>query len=136
PAVASAPSSPSPSGATASMPVRNPAPKPAPRGGAARAARDTAAPRPARPAVRSVEVVAPSSDSARASARDAALSVLDPKPQAALELTQLERPSPSGELDGMWRTMSWDGAKAEAGERLPHIDGLPVVQVQVQSGEQ
>jgi hypothetical protein len=32
--------------------------------------------------------------------------------------------------------MSWDGAKAEAGERLPHIDGLPVVRVQVQSGEQ
>ena len=36
----------------------------------------------------------------------------------------------------MWRTMSWDGAKAEAGERVPHIDGLPVVQVQVQNGEQ
>ncbi len=60
--------------------------------------------------------------------------MLDPKP--ALELTRLDRPSPSGELDGMWRTMSWDGAKAEAGERLPHIDGLPVVQIQVQSGEQ
>jgi hypothetical protein len=32
--------------------------------------------------------------------------------------------------------MSWDGAQAEAGQPLPHIDGLPVVQVQVQAGEQ
>jgi hypothetical protein len=32
----------------------------------------------------------------------------------------------------MWRTMSWDGAQAEAGDMLPHIDGLPVVQVQLQ----
>ena len=61
--------------------------------------------------------------------------MLDPKP--ALELTRLEQPDRRGlELDGMWRTMSWDGAKAEAGDRLPHIDGLPVVQVQVQNGEQ
>jgi hypothetical protein len=36
----------------------------------------------------------------------------------------------------MWRTMSWAGAQAEAGDQLPHIDGLPVVQVQVQTGEQ
>ena len=60
--------------------------------------------------------------------------MLDPKP--ALELTQLEQPDRRGlELNGMWRTMSWDGAKAEAGERVPHIDGLPVMQVQIQNGE-
>jgi hypothetical protein len=35
----------------------------------------------------------------------------------------------------MWRTMSWVGAQEEAGDMLPHIDGLPVVQVQVQSGQ-
>jgi hypothetical protein len=41
------------------------------------------------------------------------------------------------EFDGVWRTMSWDGAQAEAGDKLvPHIDGLPVLQVQVQSNEQ
>jgi hypothetical protein len=74
-------------------------------------------------------------DSAAAASRTAAtLSVLDPKP--ALELTQLEQPDRRGlELNGMWRTMSWDGAKAEAGERVPHIDGLPVMQVQIQNGE-
>jgi len=85
---------------------------------------------------RTAGLVARPPDSARAASRDAALSVLNPTP--ALELTRLERPSGHGDLElgGMWRTMSWDGAKAEAGERLPHIDGLPVVQVQVQSGEQ
>ena len=55
----------------------------------------------------------------------------------ALELSS--RDIPRGdfdvELDGMWRTLSWDGAQAEAGDKLPHIDGLPVVQVQLQAGE-
>jgi hypothetical protein len=92
------------------------------------------APAPARAAIR----LAAAQDSADSVAerRAATLSVLDPVP--ALKLTPLERPaSPSDlELGGMWRTMSWDGAKAEAGERVPHIDGLPVVQVQVQNGEQ
>jgi hypothetical protein len=58
-------------------------------------------------------------------------------PAPALELSS--RDIPRGdfdvELDGMWRTMSWDGAQAEAGDKLPHIDGLPVVQVQVQASE-
>ena len=78
----------------------------------------------------------PSPESVLGASRAAALSVLNPTP--ALELTSASRPARQGdiELDGMWRTMSWDGAKAEAGERLPHIDGLPVVQVQVQSGDQ
>jgi len=134
PAVASAPvSAPAPDGATPSLPVGNLAPRPHPRGDA-RAERVTDSARSVRPRIKSAEVVAPSADSARASARAAALSVLDPQP--APELTQLDRPASGGELDGMWRIMSWDGAKAEAGEHLPHIDGLPVVQVQVQSGEQ
>jgi hypothetical protein len=79
--------------------------------------------------------VSPSADSLLAAKREAALSVLNPTP--ALELTRLEKPSERSEveLDGMWRTMSWDGAKAEAGERVPHIDGLPVVRVQVQNSE-
>jgi hypothetical protein len=90
-------------------------------------------PREDAPSTSRGEVVAPSRDSARA-AREATLSVLSPTP--TLELTQLEPSGRQDDLDGMWRTMSWAGAKAEAGERLPHIDGLPVVQVQVQSGEQ
>ncbi|MBA3259039.1 MAG: zf-HC2 domain-containing protein [Gemmatimonadales bacterium] len=80
--------------------------------------------RPARP-----------SRSAKDSLRAAMLAVLDPAP--AVELTQLDdsRSRNAGEFDGMWRTVSWDGARAEAGERLPHIDGLRVLKVQVQAGE-
>jgi len=59
-------------------------------------------------------------------------------PAPSLELTTVDMPSTDSdlELDGMWRTMSWDGAQAEAGDKLPHIDGLPVVQVQLQAVEQ
>jgi putative zinc finger protein len=59
-------------------------------------------------------------------------------PPPALELSSIDIPrSDVGfELDGMWRTMSWAGAQEEAGDKLPHIDGLPVVQVQVQTSEQ
>ena len=87
------------------------------------------------PAAARTAAAAARADSASAASRTAAaLSVLDPKP--ALELTQLDQPDRRGlELNGMWRTMSWDGAKAEAGERVPHIDGLPVMQVQIQNGE-
>jgi hypothetical protein len=96
-----------------------------------RAARPPA-PRVSKHVPRPRDVVAPSGDSIQA-AREATLSVLSPTP--TLELTRLESTGRQDDLDGMWRTMSWDGAKAEAGERLPHIDGLPVVRVQVQSGE-
>jgi hypothetical protein len=54
----------------------------------------------------------------------------------SLELSSIDIPRTGFELEGMWRTMSWDGAQAEAGDRLPHIDGLPVVQVQLQAAEQ
>lgn len=56
---------------------------------------------------------------------------------AELELSTIDMPAAGDfELDGMWRTMSWVGAQEEAGDQLPHIDGLPVVQVQVQAGKQ
>jgi Putative zinc-finger len=59
-------------------------------------------------------------------------------PAPELELSSIDVTPATGEfeLEGMWRTMSWVGAQAEAGEKLPHIDGLPIVQVQVQSGVQ
>jgi hypothetical protein len=58
-------------------------------------------------------------------------------PAPTLELTSIEVPPADFDLefDGMWRTLSWDGAQAEAGDKLPHIDGLPVVQVQLQAGK-
>jgi hypothetical protein len=59
-------------------------------------------------------------------------------PAPTLELTTVDMPRADRdlELDGMWRTLSWDGAQAEAGDKLPHIDGLPVVQVQLQAVEE
>jgi hypothetical protein len=60
--------------------------------------------------------------------------VLDVSP--APELTKLDAPrSGTEEFGGMWRTLSWDGAEAETGKPLPRIEGLPVVQVQIQAGE-
>ena len=59
-----------------------------------------------------------------------------PAPTLQLSSVDVSSASKELELDGMWRTVSWDGAQAEAGDQLPHIDGLPVVQVQVQAGEQ
>jgi hypothetical protein len=59
-----------------------------------------------------------------------------PAPTLQLSSIDIPRTDLDLELDGMWRTMSWDGAQAESGDMVPHIDGLPVVQVQLQSGEQ
>ncbi len=109
---------------SSAAPLPSARPAPAPPG-------EAPAPRPAA----RVRTISSRSDSSRAAQREATLSVLNPKP--AVELTRLDGPSGRGEveLDGMWRTMSWDGAKAAAGERLPHIEGLPVMRVQVQSNE-
>jgi len=87
---------------------------------------------------------------AQATPRTARLSRPTPAPQAppvplpavepapSLDLSSVDVSSPPNELefDGIWRTVSWDGAQAEAGDKLPHIDGLPVVQVQVQASGQ
>jgi Putative zinc-finger len=58
-------------------------------------------------------------------------------PPPTLELSSIDIPRAEFELelDGMWRTLSWDGAQAETGDKLPHIDGLPVVQVQLQASQ-
>jgi hypothetical protein len=97
---------------------------------AARSSRSSSA---GHPTARSPQAMAAAaSDSARA-VREATLRVLSPTP--TLELTNLDRSGRQEDLEGMWRTMPWDGTKTAAGE-VPHIDGLPVVQVQVQSGDQ
>jgi hypothetical protein len=91
-------------------------------------------PEPAASAARQSKAPARRERVVQDSIRAAMLAVLDPAP--AVELTQLDS-SPSrgvAEFDGMWRTVSWDGARAEVGERLPHIDGLPVLKVQLQAG--
>jgi hypothetical protein len=55
---------------------------------------------------------------------------------APVALAPIERGADrAAESGGMWRTMSWDGARNEAGDDLPHIEGLPVIRVQVQATE-
>jgi putative zinc finger protein len=73
-----------------------------------------------------------------AAAETPAVSIPTVFPAPELELSSLDIPPATGEfeLEGMWRTMSWVGAQAEAGAKLPHIDGLPIVQVQIQSLQQ
>jgi hypothetical protein len=39
------------------------------------------------------------------------------------------------ELRGVWRNLSWDRAKQQAGNTPARIDGLPITQVQVQAGD-
>lgn len=130
-----------PAGATRSLPVARSVVQPA------------GVPRPMKPAVTAAILRPLRSDSAKTRAargpvRTVSRAAAEPKtatpvlPPAtaasALELSTVDIPRAGNELelDGMWRTMSWDGAQAEAGDKLPHIDGLPVVQVQVQANQQ
>ncbi|HEY7613549.1 MAG TPA: zf-HC2 domain-containing protein [Gemmatimonadales bacterium] len=70
------------------------------------------------------------------SARAAKLAVLDPTPTTQLRPIE-ERAAGEGEqFAGTWRTVSWDGAQNEAGRGVPHIDGVPVLRVQVQATNQ
>jgi hypothetical protein len=69
------------------------------------------------------------------SIRAAKLAILDPAPAVQLAPPDDRRPSPGEQFGGLWRTMSWDTAQSEAGQSLPHIDGLPVLRVQVQTND-
>lgn len=57
-----------------------------------------------------------------------------PAEPATVELSSLGFPKSGADLDldGIWRTVSWDNAQSEAGEQPARINGLPVMQVQVQ----
>jgi hypothetical protein len=116
-----------------SVETRTPA-APAPAAATPTRVRSEARREPAR--ARTVARVAREDSIREDSIRTAKLAVLDPAP--ALELTPLDdrRPGRGEQFDGLWRTMSWDGAQSEAGQSLPHIDGLPVLRVQVQANDQ
>jgi Putative zinc-finger len=109
-------------------PPPTPATRSAPTPARSEADREAAQARQARQAARAAR-----EDSIRA----AKLAILDPAP--VLELAPLDddrRPAAGEQFGGMWRTMSWDGAQSEAGQSPPHIDGLPVLRVQIQANDQ
>jgi Putative zinc-finger len=70
------------------------------------------------------------------SIRSARLAILDPTPVVELEPLEPSGAAMGRQFEGLWRTVSWDGAQSEVGQNLPHIDGLPVLQVQVQANDQ
>ncbi|HET7240837.1 MAG TPA: zf-HC2 domain-containing protein [Gemmatimonadales bacterium] len=84
----------------------------------------------ARPSAERAEPAQPANrDVADLQAKLALLDVSAPVQLAPIE-PGADRAAESG---GMWRTMSWDGARNENGDELPHIEGLPVIRVQVQA---
>ncbi|HEX5386302.1 MAG TPA: zf-HC2 domain-containing protein [Gemmatimonadales bacterium] len=74
---------------------------------------------------------------ARSSGGGAAHAGRDIDQHTAAELTTIGQIPKDAQLEvgRMWRTVSWDGAKDAAGDAPPRIDGLPVVEVQVQGGD-
>ena len=131
-------------GWTASLVLR-PETEPPARPSIAQASKPALSSRPAVPAELSVlrDTVStrvtrrrPVAKAVAAQAADSTTPAVIPPPELELSSIDIPRSDIGFELDGMWRTMSWAGAQAEAGDQLPHIDGLPVVQVQVQTSDQ
>lgn len=57
--------------------------------------------------------------------------VIGEPPRAEVSSAKLPGGEADAGLGGIWRTLSWAGARDERGDSVPHIDGLPVVEVQV-----
>ena len=130
PAVAEAPALPP---RTDSVEPKPPASAPGPAAGTPTSVRPEARREPAR--ARTTARVARQDSIREDSIRAAMLAVLDPAPAPELAPLDDRRPGAGEQFDGLWRTMSWDGAQSEAGQSLPHIDGLPVLRVQVQAND-
>ena len=58
-------------------------------------------------------------------------------PEASAHLAHIGGIAKDGQLvaGGVWRNLSWDGAKEQAGDTPARIDGLPVTEVQTQAGD-
>jgi hypothetical protein len=138
-AVATRAIAPSPA-ATAAAPVTRPAAQPADSARTGQPAEIDHSARDERPRPEPLKQAASRSVASAGTAvrarehRESVLAVLNPVP--AVELSKLEPPRASNEeFGGMWRTVSWAGAQEETGKPLPHINGLPVVRVQIQQAE-
>ena len=124
-----------PQAVAADAPARTATSRPAPPASPARTASHPAPrqPREVEPRERTIEQTQPGEPANRDVADlQAKLALLDVT--APLALAPIERSADrAAESGGMWRTMSWDGARNETGDDLPHIEGLPVIRVQVQA---
>jgi hypothetical protein len=72
---------------------------------------------------------------ARTEDREAMLALADtPPPPRSTQISTDSLPPEMAPTTGLWRTVPWTEAKAQTGSQPPRVDGVPVVEVQVQSG--
>ncbi len=108
-------------------PVDSSAAKSEQRRGVAHRSREAAAPESTRPS-------APRA--ARVEADSAAVAIVAPPVEsAAVELTSLDTVGSARDagLEGIWRTVPIEGAEHQTGSPIPYVEGLPVLQVQLQN---
>jgi putative zinc finger protein len=88
----------------------------------------SSAPPPPDPTITPVSHRSPSARPARPAA---------PDDEASAHLTNVGGIAKDGQLvaGGVWRNLSWDSAKEQAGDTPVRIDGLPVTEVQTQAGD-
>jgi hypothetical protein len=57
-----------------------------------------------------------------------------PPPPRSTQISTDTLPRETAPTSGLWRTVPWTEAKEQMGSQPPRVDGVPVVEVQVQSG--
>ncbi|HEX5818666.1 MAG TPA: zf-HC2 domain-containing protein [Gemmatimonadales bacterium] len=88
------------------------------------------------PRARRERSVAPARDTAaRTEDREAMLALAEtPPPPRSTQISTDTLPRETAPTTGLWRTVPWTEAKEQMGSQPPRVDGVPVVEVQVQSG--
>lgn len=94
------------------------------------------APVPTAPSWQDVAAASPGRDSASTSPASGPIASSPTGPNRSGGVMDSAHPAGDLVLSGAWQKVSWAGAQAQAGGKAPpHIDGLPVVDVQVQKNE-
>lgn len=85
---------------------------------------------------RARNAAAPGRDTARRTeAREAMLALAETPPSPrSIQISTDSLPPETAPTAGLWRTVPWTEAKERTGSPPPRVDGVPVVEVQVQSG--
>jgi anti-sigma factor RsiW len=89
----------------------------------------------AAPESRRERTASPARDSSSPRERPEAMVALveTPPPPRSIQISTDSLPPETAPTAGLWRTVPWNEAKEQAGRAPPRVDGVPVVEVQVQS---
>ena len=89
----------------------------------------------AAPESRRERTATPARDSSSPRERPEAMVALveTPPPPRSIQISTDSLPPETAPTAGLWRTVPWNEAKEQAGRAPPRVDGVPVVEVQVQS---